>query len=189
MERRWRTPGRPTTSRPASGCRGASIWRLWDWTSRRSPRSASGSKARAPPACCSSMTSSCDHNGTFKVFVLMETSREYGRGLLRGIYRYSSLHRQWQIMLGGDGLGSWGTDDRHLISAGVDGIIMRDHRGAPALLGRGIPIVFASQLHKNIRGSHRIVPDDQAIGRLAAAHLLERGFHHFAFVGYDGLYW
>ncbi len=112
----------------------------------------------------------------------VETSREYGRGLLRGIYRYSSLHRHWQIDLDGDsGEG---------LPGDADGAIMRDHRGAPALLHtRGIPIVFASYLHKDIRGSHRILSDDRAIGRMAAAHLLERGFRHFAFVGYDGMYW
>ena len=66
---------------------------------------------------------------------------------------------------------------------------MRDHRGSPALAGKGIPIVFAGYLHKNIRGSHRILTDDEAIGRMAAAHLLERGFRHFAFVGYDSMYW
>lgn len=66
---------------------------------------------------------------------------------------------------------------------------MRDHRGSPTLANRSVPIVFASYLHKNIRGAHRILTDDGAIGRMAAAHLLERGFRHFAFVGYDGSYW
>jgi LacI family transcriptional regulator len=52
-----------------------------------------------------------------------------------------------------------------------------------------MPIVLVGSLHKDIRRSHRIVPDDQAIGRMAAAHLLERGIRHFAFVGYDRMYW
>ncbi|MGE5296052.1 MAG: XylR family transcriptional regulator [Solirubrobacterales bacterium] len=68
-------------------------------------------------------------------------------------------------------------------------MIARDRRGAPSLLRKGTPIIFACSLHKNIRGSHRILSDDRAIGRMAATHLLERGFRHFAFVGYDGMYW
>jgi LacI family transcriptional regulator len=114
-----------------------------------------------------------------RVFVSVETSWEYERGLLRGICRYSSLHKRWRIDLSADA--GFPRD--------ADGAIMPDHRGSPALLKRGIPIVFVSSLHKAIRRSHRIVPDDQAIGRMAAAHLLERGLRHFAFVGYDGMYW
>jgi LacI family transcriptional regulator len=142
------------------------------------------------------MTSDC--SGNFKVSVLVETSREYGRGLLRGIYRYNSLHRQWQIEQPASfslaSLGSFPTSrakgDACVARTGdADGIIMRDHRGAPTLLRKGIPIVFASYLHKDIRSSHRILPDDGAIGRMGAAHLLERGFRHFAFVGYDSMFW
>jgi LacI family transcriptional regulator len=117
----------------------------------------------------------------FKVRVCVETSREYGRGLLRGIYRYSNLHRSWQIDLDGDGAEGLPGD--------ADGAILRDHRRVPLLLRKGIPIVFASYLHKNIRGGHRILSDDRAIGRMAATHLLERGFRRFAFIGYDGMYW
>lgn len=147
------------------------------------------------------MTSSCSHNS--RVLLLIETSREYGRGLLRGIYRYNAVHKRWQIeqqapfylssydALGGDGDGP--VPRRKTRGEGlpgdVDGIIMRDYRGAPALMRRGIPLVFASYLHKDIRGSHRILPDDQAVGRMAAMHLLERGFRRFAFVGYDSMYW
>lgn len=135
------------------------------------------------------MPSHRSHN--FRVSILLETSREYGRGLLRGIYRYNSLHRQWQIEQQPPfHPASCGRGDACAVpTRDTDGIIMRDHRGAPTLLKRGIPIVFASYLHKDIRGSHRILPDDQAIGRTGAAHLLERGFRHFAFVGYDGMYW
>ncbi len=117
----------------------------------------------------------------FKVRVCVETSREYGRGLLRGIYRYSSMHRRWQIDLDGDG--------GQGLPGDANGAILRDHRRMPSLLRREIPIVFASYLHKSIRGSHRILSDDRAIGRMAASHLLERGFRQFAFVGYDGMYW
>lgn len=147
------------------------------------------------------MTSSCSHNA--KVLLLIETSREYGRGLLRGIYRYNAIHKHWQIeqqapfhlspsgALGGDGAEP--VLRRKTRGEGLpndlDGIIMRDCRGAPALVKRGIPLVFASYLHKEIRGSHRILPDDEAIGHMAATHLLERGFRRFAFVGYDGMYW
>jgi LacI family transcriptional regulator len=129
---------------------------------------------------------------TYRVRLLVETSRGYGRGLLRGIYRYSSLNRQWQIeqqapfYVGGDG-----ASEARLgrLAGHVDGIIMRDRKGSLDLLKRGIPVVFASYLHENVPNTHRVVTDDLAIARLAAAHLLERGLRHFAFVGYDNMFW
>jgi LacI family transcriptional regulator len=113
------------------------------------------------------------------VFISVETSREYERGLLRGICRYNSLHQRWRVDLSLDGQ----------FPRDADGVIMEDRRGSPALLNRGVPIIFIGSLHKEIRRGHRIVSDDQAIGQMAAAHLLERGLRRFGFVGYDGRYW
>lgn len=151
-------------------------------------------------------------SGTRRVFLLIETSREYGRGLLRGIYRYHARHKGWQIEQQApfyletrersrEGTGRLGplssmlraTSARHGDGPPepreADGIIMRDYKGSPRLLRRGIPIVFASYLHREIHDSHRIVPEDPAVGRMAAVHLLQRGFRRFAFVGYDSMYW
>jgi LacI family transcriptional regulator len=126
------------------------------------------------------------------VRLLIETSRAYGRGLLRGIYRYSARHGHWQIeqqtpfyVAGGFAAETrLGRSTSH-----VDGIIMRDSKGSLSLLKKGIPIVFASYLHADIPNAYGIVTDDAAVARLAAAHLLERGFRRFAFVGYDGMLW
>ncbi|MBN1910498.1 MAG: DNA-binding transcriptional regulator [Pirellulales bacterium] len=51
-----------------------------------------------------------------------------------------------------------------------------------------IPIV---DLNEQLRGMKAplVSNDHTAIGRLAAEHLLQRGFEHFAYVGYNGLYW
>lgn len=129
---------------------------------------------------------------TYKVSLLIETSREYGRGLLRGIYRYNSLHRQWQIeqqapfYVAG---GPVAETQLGRFASRVDGIIMRDRQGSLGLLKKGVPLIFASYLHKEIPDTYRIVADDLAIATLAADHLLNRGFRHFAFVGYDTMYW
>lgn len=149
--------------------------------------------------------------GTLRVFLLIETSREYGRGLLRGIYRYHAAHGHWHVeqqtpfylearersresggplgplaaLLRGPAARRGGPSEVQE----VNGIIMRDYKGSLRLLDRGIPIVFASDLYPKIPDGHRIVSEDRAVGRMAAAHLLERGFRRFAFVGYDNMYW
>lgn len=131
-------------------------------------------------------------NKTYKVRLLIETSRGYGRALLRGIHRYSSLEGRWQteqqmpFYLGSDRV----LETRLGRSAfDADGVIMRDRKGSLDLLKKGIPVIFIGCLHETAPGICKIATDDQAIARLAAAHLLERGFRHFAFVGYDGLPW
>jgi LacI family transcriptional regulator len=71
-----------------------------------------------------------------------------------------------------------------------DGIISRptDHRLAAMFRGMGVPVVDLNDQHDDL-GLPRIHSDDAAIGRLAAQHLLERGFRHFAFCGFTGEPW
>ncbi|HBJ37702.1 MAG TPA: XylR family transcriptional regulator [Planctomycetaceae bacterium] len=117
------------------------------------------------------------------VAILIETSRAYGRGLLRGIARFNREHGQWSIFFQPQGLGdpapAW------LASWKGDGILARiDNRPvARAVQKAGVPVV-------NMRGTMADLPfpfigsDNLAIAQLAAEHLLERGFRHFAFCGY-----
>jgi LacI family transcriptional regulator len=118
------------------------------------------------------------------VAILIETSRAYGRGLLRGIARYNREHGQWSIFFQPQGLGDpappW------LATWRGDGILARinDRQIARAVQQVGVPVV-------NMRGTIADLPfpfigsDNAAIARLAAEHLLERGFRHFAFCGYQ----
>ena len=117
------------------------------------------------------------------VAILIETSRAYGRGLLRGIARYNREHGQWSTFFQPQGLGdpapAW------LPSWRGNGILARiDNRlVARAVQRAGVPVV-------NMRGTITDLPfpfigsDNLAIAQLAAEHLLERGFRHFAFCGY-----
>jgi len=122
--------------------------------------------------------------GMKHVAILIETSRAYGRGLLRGIARYNREHGQWSTFFQPQGLGdpapAW------LPSWQGDGILARiDNRVvARAVQKAGVPVV-------NMRGTMTDLPfpfigsDNLAIAQLAAEHLLERGFRHFAFCGYQ----
>ncbi len=40
-----------------------------------------------------------------KIALLVETSREYGRGILRGVIRYQQEHEPWSIYFKPHGLG------------------------------------------------------------------------------------
>jgi LacI family transcriptional regulator len=117
------------------------------------------------------------------VAILIETSRAYGRGLLRGIARYNRERGRWSTYFQPQGLGdpapAW------LATWSGDGILARidNRRLARAVKKTNVPVV-------NLRGTIADLPfpfigsDNRSVARLAADHLLERGFRHFAFCGF-----
>lgn len=120
-----------------------------------------------------------------RVALLVESGRSYGRGVLHGIAEYVRLHGPWSISL----------DDRGLIASPPswlrdfdgDGIIARveNRKVGRAILARGLAAV-------DVRGLCLDLPiplietDDAEVVRLAAGHLLERGFRHYAYCGFVG---
>ncbi len=129
-----------------------------------------------------------DLNKPPKVALLIETSNAYARGLLCGVVGYIREHQPWSVYLSehtrGDKVPAW------LAGWDGNGIIARiENRSiAEALRASHMPIVDMS--------AARLIPslpwfetDDGAIAHLAAEHLLERGFKHFAYVGDTQFNW
>jgi len=93
--------------------------------------------------------------------------------------------------------GNWAVEVCETVSAArastkhwrPDGILVNIGEGQWSRLIRtlNVPTVQIGGTPRSIM--HRILSDDAAIGRLAATHLLDRGFRHFAFCGYDHLEW
>ncbi|OAI51793.1 XylR family transcriptional regulator [Planctomycetaceae bacterium SCGC AG-212-F19] len=119
---------------------------------------------------------------------MVETSLVYGRQLLRGIIRYLRSHQPWSVFFELRELGAappgWLKDWRG------DGIICRPTNPALAELFRRkkIPVVNLNDVYSDL-GLPLIESDNHAIGRLAAEHLLERGFRQFGFCGFTGHEW
>ena len=124
-----------------------------------------------------------------RVVLLVETSNSYCRELLKGIYAYIQESGPWSTFLTeqarGDPAPKWVLDNLQ-----GDGIIARieNRHIAQAVMKTGLPVVDVS--------AARVVPeipwvetDDAAMARLAAEHLLDRGFKHFGFVGSDQFHW
>jgi len=117
------------------------------------------------------------------VAIMVETSRAYGRGLLRGIARYNRQRGRWHTYFEPHGL-----DDpppTWLKGWNGDGVIARidNRRMARALLALGRPVV-------NLRGTVPGLPfpflgaNNETVARLGAEHFLEKGFMHFGFCGF-----
>lgn len=127
-----------------------------------------------------------------RVALLIETSTEYGRGLLRGILRYSRLHGPWSLYV------SPGHLDQVLPTTkswGGTGIIARiaSPEVAKEILATRLPCVASSLIESwaptpgACFGEIRTAPE--AISRAGAGHLLEARIRAFAFCGFNDCPW
>ena len=116
------------------------------------------------------------------VALIIESSFVSGRGMFRGVADYVRRHGPWSIYTEPRGLEEpppvW------LATWRGDGIIARlsNRRMADAVAKTGIPVVDMLGVVPQ-PGIPVVHPDDWAIGRLAAQHLLERGLRHFGYCG------
>jgi LacI family transcriptional regulator len=127
-----------------------------------------------------------------KVILLVETSRASGRGILRGIAKYAQLHGPWEFLQNPpfyfrqdkerkelDKLAQWG----------ADGIVAREPQKITKLISTGVPCIIALNMQNNIYDLPMMIDNFDAIGKMAAEHLLNRGFQHFAFCGFENVIW
>jgi len=119
---------------------------------------------------------------TRHVALLIETSREYGRSLLRGVIRYQRAHEPWALSFQPRGL-------RELPAEWLrrwhgDGILVRadDRRMADAVAASSVPAVELRFALPDL-DLPCVGIDNRATVNLAVNHLLERGFRHLAFCG------
>ena len=131
--------------------------------------------------------------GIPRVALLVETSLGYGRALLRGVMRYARLHGPWAFYLQ--------PGDLHQLLPkmeewGGTGIIARIETSevARAVLAARLPTIALDLNQEQLDPKNplsrlsEVRPDSHKAGRLAAEHLLERGFRSFAFVSVWGDY-
>jgi LacI family transcriptional regulator len=123
-----------------------------------------------------------------RVALDVETSLVYGRQILDGVSRYMRANRPWSIYLEQHELGS---DLTGLLKRwSGDGLITRQAtpESARLLRRRRLASIDLGDIHSNL-GLFRIGSAHGAIGRMAASHLLERGFESFACCGFANEHW
>lgn len=123
-----------------------------------------------------------------KVALLIETSNRYGRDLLHGVRDWMHGGERWAIRFSEQArlaplpawVGAWRGD----------GMIARvDSPQIAAVLRRtGVPVVDVSA-ERYASEFPRVSVDNAAVARLAAGHLLGKGFRHFAYLGDAQFLW
>jgi len=123
-----------------------------------------------------------------KVALLIETSRGYGRAMLRGVVRYARLHGPWRFYVTP---GDFEQALPQMKKWGGTGIIARIETPqiARAIVAARLPTIALDVSQSvplavpEIARFSEIASDSKAAAHLAAEHLLERGFRNYAFAG------
>ena len=131
---------------------------------------------------------------TPKVALLIETARGYGRQLLRGIVRYARLHGPWGFYVTP---GDFEQALPKMQQWGGTGIIARIEtpKIAEAILAAGLPTIALDLSDEQLHADHplsrlsEVSSGSREAAQMAAEHLLERQFRHYAFVGIAGRVW
>ncbi len=129
-----------------------------------------------------------------KVALLVETSRGFGRHLLCGISRYAQLHGPWNFHIKA---GDFEQALPKMKQWGGTGIIARipNERVAKAILEAKLPTIALGLSDEQMQpGSplsefSELSSDPVEVATMAANHLLERQFRHFAYVGVENRAW
>ncbi len=124
------------------------------------------------------------HKTNKRIAVSVERSTVYGRNILRGFAEMAESRPDWDISL---------IDPRRTTAAAADGgrfdawvCRIPNDRAAAALARTRRPVVDLATPHDQPSFA-TVATDANAIGRLAAEHLLARRYASFAFCGYHGI--
>ena len=116
------------------------------------------------------------------VAVIVETSNDYARGILRGIHEYARVHPDWTIYLTEHGRHE--IDESFAGSWKFDGVIARIETAlmAQIIARMNVPTVDVSAA-RLIPGIPWVETDDEAITRFAIDHLRDCGLQNIAYFG------
>ena len=152
-----------------------------------------------------------------RVVLLIYPHAAYDRAFFRGVIRYTREHEPWVFYLAweylrqpvaSNSLQMAPTSDRRRRTRSSDYLPDFEDWGPTGVLGRltsptieqqiydsGLPLIgveLSSEQSERCPSNSRmveLVTDSQRAGRLAAEHLMERGFQRFAYCGYSGRHW
>jgi LacI family transcriptional regulator len=123
----------------------------------------------------------------FHVALLIETSKSYGCGLLRGVTKYVRTHRCWSIVVNERSLNEpappW------LKKTEFDGILLRTNRPEVARAAKNSARAVVNLGELLLPELPCVHTRDEVASEMIANHLIERGFRNFAYAGVLGSPW
>lgn len=121
----------------------------------------------------------------YRVALLVESSRAYGREVLSGVARFVREHDNWSVFF--QDLNLCDDTPAWLKTWKGDGIISRlENNDILNVINHlRVPVVYLRRVEAHA-GAPRILTNNPEVSRLCFEHLKERGFHHFAYCGFNG---
>lgn len=113
------------------------------------------------------------------LYLILPESEYWCRSILPGLADYVRRHTDF-FLRNDDSIATVLKEESH--PAGIIGSFDRSHSMILEMIRMRVPLVNISGRVK-IPGVPTVTHDNLAVGEMAAAHLLERGFKHFAYVG------
>lgn len=114
--------------------------------------------------------------------LLVDTSTEWGRRLVRGVLKYAGIHGPWYTYVTPRGRG-----ERPVLPDGWlgDGVIARitDVQLLRRLQAMNVPVVNTSAVEIEAAAIPTVCSDLAAAAHMAVDYFLNRGFRHFAYAG------
>ncbi|AQT70032.1 Xylose operon regulatory protein [Anaerohalosphaera lusitana] len=128
-----------------------------------------------------------------KVAILIDTSREYGRNVLRGIANYAHDYGPWifyrKLPFYRVETGEREPTLKMLKKWGADAVIMRQPKDSKTLTELKIPAIISPYTGEPVPNTITVDGDHDDEACLAAEYFLDRGFRNFAYVGLDRFLW
>ena len=121
-----------------------------------------------------------------KILLLIDPGRESGRKLILGILKYARIYSQWEFYQEPPFYKKYNSIKNalaHMKKLKPDGIITQEPQKYKQLIDAGIPTIIAVHLKEHYPDVPYQFVENEAIGTMAAEHLLERGFKNFAYCG------
>jgi len=111
----------------------------------------------------------------------------YGRGIVTGAARYAAMTADVELVT--EAMFSIQANQWHWGDIQLDGLIVQVAFSKLVEIGADgrVPTVNVSGIERQVVFPS-ILPDNRAVGTLAAAHFLERGFRHFVYAGAHAAY-
>ncbi|MDO5554666.1 MAG: XylR family transcriptional regulator [Planctomycetia bacterium] len=131
-----------------------------------------------------------------KIAVILESSHEVSRAMIRGIFRFIRIYGDWRIEIATGGPNDQTLpDNKFWHGHGVIGRIP-NARVAQQIVAAQLPCVLIDPTEEYLDPCHALAHapsvrcDSVQVGTMAAEYLMNLGFDHFAFVGRrDNINW
>lgn len=124
--------------------------------------------------------------------------RKHCMSLLQGIARYNQFHGPWMFYVEGP-LMVYEENNPCLpklvlsrlagVDQKIDGLITRNPRLDIKLIQKGLPTIVAIHTREQIPNIPYVLTDHEAIGKMGAEYMMHLGFKHFAFCGFEDMFW